>query len=60
MSESLLFVLPEIRRREIVVPFDIFADLFPVIADDENQFGEIGKIKERFEEIVEDGTPRDM
>ena len=40
--------------------FDIFADLSPFVANDENQFGEIGKCKERFKEVVEDGTPRDM
>ena len=40
--------------------FDIFVDLFPVVANDENQFGEIGKLKERFEEVVEDGMSRNM
>ena len=40
--------------------FGIFADLFPLVADDEDQFGEIGKFEERFEEVVEDGTARDM
>ena len=40
--------------------FDIFADLFPVVADDENQFRDVGQFKERFEEVVEDGTPGDM
>ena len=44
----------------MVVSFDIFADLLSVVANDENQFGEIGKSKERFEEVVEDGTPCDM
>ena len=39
---------------------NIFADLFPIVPNDENQFGEIGKFKKRFEEIVKDGTPRDM
>ena len=38
----------------------MFADLFPVVTNDENQFGEIGKFKEWFEEVVEDGTPCDM
>ena len=40
--------------------FDIFVDLFPVVANDENQFGEIGKLKERFKEVVEDGMSRNM
>ena len=40
--------------------FDIFVDLLPIVANDKDQFGEIGKFNERFEEIVEDGTPRDM
>ena len=60
MSESLLFILPNIGCWQTVVPLDIFADLFPVVTNDENQFGEIGKFKKRFEEVVEDGTPRDM
>ena len=60
VSESLWFILPEIRCREIVVPFDIFADLPPVVANDENQFGEVGQFKEWFEEMVKDGTPCDM
>ena len=40
--------------------FDIFVDLFPIVANDENQFGEIGKFKEWFEEIVEDRVSCDM
>ena len=60
MSESFLFILPNIGCGQIVVPINIFADLFPIVPNDENQFREIGKFKKRFEEIVEDGTPRDM
>lgn len=60
MSESLWFILPNTGYGQIVVSINIFADLPPVIANDDNQFGEIGKSKERFEEVVKDGTPGDM
>lgn len=60
MSKSLRIILPEMGCGKIVVRFDMFTNLFSIIANDENQFGEIGKFKERFEEIVEDGTSRDM
>ena len=48
------------KSGEIVVPIDIFADLFPVVPNDENQFGEIRNFIKRFEEIVKDGTSRNM
>ena len=60
MSKSLWFILPEIRCREIVVPLDIFADLLPMISNDKNYLGEVREVNERFEEIVEDGTSRDL
>ena len=47
------------KSGEIVVPIDIFADLFPVVPNDENQFGEVRDFNERFEKIVEDRTPGD-
>ena len=60
MSKSLRGTLPEIGCGQIVVSLDIFADLPPVIANDENQFGEVRDFKERFKEIVKDGMSRDM
>ena len=44
---------------KIIVPIDIFADLRPVVANDENQPGEIRNFGEGFEKIVEDRTPCD-
>ena len=60
MSKPLRIVLPEISCRKIVVPFDMVADLFPIVANDENQLGEVRDFDEWFEEVVEDGTPRNM
>ena len=60
MSESLWFILPEIGCGQIIVPLDIFADLFPVISNNENQFGEVREFGKWFEEIVKDGTSCDM
>ena len=60
MSKSLWFILPEIRCRQIVVPFDIFADLLPIVANNKNEFRKVGEFDERFEKIVEDGTACNM
>lgn len=60
MSKSLRLILPDIGCRQIVVPIDIFGDLLPLVANDKNYLREVGKFNERFKEIVEDGTPRDM
>ena len=60
MAKSLRFILPDVGCGQVVVPINIFSDLFPFVANDKNYFRQVGKFNERFEEIVEDGTPRDM
>ena len=60
MSKSLRVVLPEIRCWKIVVLFDVFADLLPVVANDENQFRKVRNFGERFKNVVEDRPSRNM